>query len=67
VAYKVLIKPSTQMDLDSLPDTEVIKVLSKISNLGIEPRPFGVQKVSEESYYSYPCERSVKILQFFYL
>lgn len=51
MAYKVLIKPSAQKDLDLLPDTEVIKILSKISNLGGEPRPVGVQKLHEQEGY----------------
>jgi mRNA interferase RelE/StbE len=48
VAYKVLIKPSAQKDLDVLPEAEVIKILSKISNLGNEPRPIGVQKLHDQ-------------------
>jgi mRNA interferase RelE/StbE len=47
VAYKVLIKPSARKDLDSMPETEVIKILSKISNLASEPRPIGVQKLHD--------------------
>jgi mRNA interferase RelE/StbE len=45
VVYKVLIRPSAQKDLDVLPETEVLKVLSKIANLEHEPRPVGVQKL----------------------
>jgi mRNA interferase RelE/StbE len=48
VAYKVLIKPSAQKDLDSMPETEVIRILSKLSNLGSEPRPVGVQKLHDQ-------------------
>lgn len=48
MAYKVLIKPSAQKDLEALPETEVIKILSKISNLGSEPRPVGVQKLHDQ-------------------
>jgi mRNA interferase RelE/StbE len=48
VAYKVLIKPAAQKDLDALPETEVIKILSKIINLEDEPRPVGVQKLHDQ-------------------
>jgi mRNA interferase RelE/StbE len=48
VAYKVLIKPSAQKDLDALPETEVIIILSKIINLEDEPRPVGVQKLHDQ-------------------
>ncbi|MGD1045730.1 MAG: type II toxin-antitoxin system RelE/ParE family toxin [Bacteroidota bacterium] len=51
MAYKVLVKPSAQKDLDALPETEVIKILSKISNLGSEPRPVGVQKLHDQEGY----------------
>lgn len=51
MAYKVLIKPSAQKDLDLLPETEAVKILSKISNLIIEPRPIGVQKLHNQEGY----------------
>ena len=51
VAYKVLIKPSAQKDLDSLPDREVVKILSRIVNLENMPLPVGVQKLNDQQGY----------------
>jgi mRNA interferase RelE/StbE len=51
VAYKILIRPSAQKDLDSLPETEVIKILSRISHLEDDPRPVGVQKLHDLEGY----------------
>lgn len=51
MAYRVLVKPSAQKDLDALPETEVIKIISKISNLENEPRPVGVQKLHDQDGY----------------
>jgi mRNA-degrading endonuclease RelE of RelBE toxin-antitoxin system len=51
VAYKVLIRPSAQKDLDVLPETEVIKVLSKVANVEHEPRSVGVQKLHDQEGY----------------
>ena len=51
VAYKVLIKPSAQKDLDSLPESEVAKILSRIVNLGNMPLPVGVQKLHDQGGY----------------
>jgi len=51
VAYKVRIKPSAQKDLDAMPEAEVLKILSKISNLESEPHPVGVQKLHDHDGY----------------
>jgi len=51
VAYKILIKPSASKDLDVLPDKEVKKILNHISHLGENPRPVGVQKLSNQDGY----------------
>ncbi len=51
MAYKILIKPPAAKDLDSLPDKEVKKVLTHISQLSNEPRPVGVQKLTDKEGY----------------
>jgi len=51
VAYKILLKPSAAKDLNRLPDKEVEKLLSHIKSLSNEPRPIGVQKLSNEEGY----------------
>ena len=51
MAYRIIIKPAAQRDLDSLPVREVKRVAERIEVLADNPRPFGVQKLSgEESY-----------------
>ena len=51
MAYKVLIKPSAQKDLDALPESEVVKILSRIVNLKDVPLPVGVQKLHDQEGY----------------
>lgn len=51
MAYKILIKPSAIKDLDLIPDKEVKRLLSHINNLSSEPRPIGVQKLSNTEGY----------------
>ncbi|MDO8549411.1 MAG: type II toxin-antitoxin system RelE/ParE family toxin [Ignavibacteria bacterium] len=51
MAYKVLIKPSASKNLDALPDKEVKKILYHISQLKEEPRPVGVQKLTNVEGY----------------
>jgi mRNA interferase RelE/StbE len=46
VAYEILVKPSAQRDLDSLPEREVAKIALRLALLAVDPRPFGVQKLS---------------------
>ena len=48
MAYKILIKPSAAKDLDSLPVVEVKRLLSHITKLGNDPRPVGIQKLTNE-------------------
>jgi mRNA interferase RelE/StbE len=48
VAYKILLRPSAVKDLDQLPDKEVNRLLSHIKNLSAEPRPIGIQKLSNQ-------------------
>jgi len=51
VAYTIRIKPSAQKDLDAIPDKEVVKILSRISQLESDPRPVGIQKLHNKEGY----------------
>jgi mRNA interferase RelE/StbE len=51
VAYKIYIKPSALKDLNALPDAEVKKILLYIDKLGEDPRPIGVQKLTDYEGY----------------
>lgn len=51
MAYKIYIKPSAIKDLDSLPNKEVLKISARLKQLEDEPRPIGVQKLSDEKGY----------------
>ena len=51
MAYEVTVKPSAQRDLDSLPRREVERIARRIHLLSINPRPFGVQKLSGSEGY----------------
>lgn len=51
MAYEIIIKPSAQKDLDNLPDKEVLRVSKKIENLSVNPRPVGVQKLTDYEGY----------------
>jgi len=51
VAYKIYIKPSASKDLDKLPDKEAQKILYLISKLAENPRPVGVQKLTDDEGY----------------
>lgn len=51
MAYKIFIKPSACKDLDSYPDSEVMKISSKLMHLQEEPRPIGIQKLTDKEGY----------------
>ncbi len=51
MAYTIHIKPSAQKDLDALPEKEIFKILSRISQLESEPRPIGIQKLNNQEGY----------------
>jgi len=51
VNYKIIVKPSAQKDLDKLPDKELKRIASRLEQLRINPRPIGVQKLSDEEGY----------------
>ena len=51
MAYNIYINPSALKDLDALPDDQVEKILSHIEQLKLNPRPIGVQKLSDKEGY----------------
>ena len=51
MAYRIIIKPSAQQDLDKFPNKEVERIALKIKLLESNPRPVGIQKLSGEEGY----------------
>ena len=51
MAYRIIIKPSAEKDLDLLPDKEVLMISRHIEALSTNPRPFGVQKLTDAEGY----------------
>ena len=44
--YKILIKPSAKKELEKLPKKDLQKIVNKIQNLAVNPRPAGCEKLS---------------------
>jgi mRNA interferase RelE/StbE len=51
VTYKLIIRPSAECDLDSLSDKEVEQIVRRIVQLINNPRPFGIQKLTDGEGY----------------
>ena len=51
MTYKIIVKPSAQKDLDKLPDKELKRIASRLEQLRNNPRPIGIQKLSDEEGY----------------
>lgn len=51
MAYQLIIRPSAERDLNSLPDKEVEQIVRRIIQLINNPRPFGIQKLTDEEVY----------------
>lgn len=51
MAYEVILKPPASRDLDKLPDHELEKISKRLLQLGYDPRPIGVQKLTAEEGY----------------
>ena len=49
--YKIFIKPSAKKELESLPQNDLNKIVEKIKNLSINPRPHGAEKLSGDDKY----------------
>jgi len=50
-AYKIFFKKSVQKDLSSIPNNDLKKILSRIENLGGNPRPAGCEKLTGQERY----------------
>ena len=51
MAYKIFIKPAATKDLDILPDKEVQRILYHVTQLQLNPRPVGIQKLTGDKGY----------------
>ncbi len=51
MAYEIIIKPTAQKDLDKLPDKEVVKIVRRLTQLHENPRPVGIQKLTDQEGY----------------
>jgi mRNA interferase RelE/StbE len=49
--YKIFFKASVEKDLKSIPKKDLSKILSRIASLSQEPRPLGVEKLSDQEKY----------------
>ena len=49
--YQIIIKPAAQKDLEKLPIKELRKIASKLKLLEQNPRPIGIQKLSNDDGY----------------
>jgi len=50
-AYEILFKESVWKELDKTPKSDLIKILSRVEQLGNDPRPAGCEKLSENVPY----------------
>jgi mRNA interferase RelE/StbE len=50
-AYKIFFKKPVQKDLLSIPKNDLKKILSRIENLGKDPRPAGFEKLTGQERY----------------
>jgi mRNA interferase RelE/StbE len=49
--YKITIKKSAAKELEAIPGNDLQRIIEKIQNLSINPRPPGVQKLSSLELY----------------
>jgi mRNA interferase RelE/StbE len=50
-AYKLFFKKSVQKDFDSIPKTDLKRILSRIESLSEDPRPKGCEKLTGQERY----------------
>jgi len=50
-AYKVYFKESVEKDLRTIPKKDLHKILERISQLALEPRPMGCEKLTDQEKY----------------
>ena len=51
VKYRIYIKPSAAKELEKVPKKILRKIVGRIKELSINPRPFGCEKLSDEEKY----------------
>ena len=51
MTYKIIIKPSAQKDLDGFSNKELVRFAKRLTLLEDNPRPVGVQKLTDEEGY----------------
>ena len=49
--YRILIKPSASKELDSIPKTDLKRIVKRIQNLSEIPSPQGCEKLSGKERY----------------
>lgn len=49
--YEIILKPSARNDIDKLSEREVKRVSERLFQIGNNPRPIGVQKLTAEEGY----------------
>jgi mRNA interferase RelE/StbE len=49
--YEIFFKESVWKDLKKIPRRELKKILSRVENLGNDPRPMGCEKLTGEELY----------------
>jgi mRNA interferase RelE/StbE len=50
-SYKVVVKKSAEKELRSIPSRDLMKLIDRIKNLSIQPRPQGCEKMAGEDRY----------------
>lgn len=50
-SYKILIKPSAEKDFRPIPKTDRRRLVEKIRQLSLTPRPHGAEKLKGEEYW----------------
>lgn len=49
--YEILFKESVWKDLKKVPQSDLKRILSRVENLGDDPRPMGCEKLTGEELY----------------
>ena len=50
-AYSILFKDSVRKDLDSIPKSDLQRIIARIESLGENPLPIGCEKLSGQEKY----------------
>lgn len=51
VKYRIIVKKSAAKELEKVPQPDLRRIVGKIQNLAIDPRPVGSQKLSNFELY----------------